>query len=710
MHKDGTVTAPAAVALKQDPDVFDPSPSPSGRDDGPTISGRCIDRNDFLHENEHSSHDGSPRSNSADGHLDPNGQPSSRPPRYPRTSNSRKPPSGGSKGDRVGTSGGGIFKQAAVEVLRQEGRLLTTGEITRLALHRQLINCSGKTPEATMASALYTDIKRKESQSVFIRPNEGKFGLREWVEIGGLPARFFLTSIQDAGLVSDPTVAATAAATAAVVSGAGPGTLAIPPSSTTSAAGVTVPPSVQFNIPLPPQQQQYHLSRPSSSTAPPPPPMFKDMPDGLMELLTAAEVAGELSSDDDDRVGYDDEQGGYAAHGRHQYSDMMTVSLEKGDRGGNGGEVGTYGTRRGKRKVGRPAKYRQPTSSGADFLAEVLRSQAGGGGGPGRRKRGASDGGSGGGGGRGPSRLGQQQQRATSSAYADEDEDDLLARLGLLEDGVNDEDDEYEGSFSAAMMAMMGGGKRKRPVFTLPPPITYEAPRYVPPPVISPEQDEEERKKGGEASYYAPGAMEEKGNKEQINSLNVSGSGRNNRKGKRGGFAAQQGGAAARKGGGGGGASAPPPQQQQQQQAAVEENLSLQQVEERVASLEQSLGASHPEVGKGYLYLARRLMADSTMPEQSRRRAELALTRAQEIMTVCQYAMRRTEGPSCGLSFAMVHQQIYLAAAAAAMQQHQQQQLGGEVQGGPGTTDGAMDPHSLAAIAAAAAVAPFHSP
>ena len=705
MHKDGTVAAPVAITLKQDPDVFEPSPSASGRDDCANISGKYIDRNDYLHDNEHSSQDGSPRSNSADG-LDPNGQPSSRP-RYPRISNSRKPSSGGSKGDRGGTSGGGIFKQAAVEVLRQEGRLLTTGEITRLALHRQLINCSGKTPEATMASALYTDIKRKESQSVFIRPNEGKFGLREWVEIGGLPARFFLTSIQDAGLVSNPTVAAaaTAAASAAIVSEAGPGALSIPPSSMTSAGGVTVPPSVQ----LPPQQQQqYHLSRPSSSTAPPPPPMFNDMPDGLMELLTAAEVAGEFSSDDDDRGEYDDEQGGYAAQGCPQYSDVMIRALKKGDRGGIGGEVGTYGSRRGKRKVGRPAKYRQPTSSGADFLTEVLRSQAGGGGGPGRRKRGASGGGGGGGGGGGrrPSRLGQQQQRATSSAYADEDEDDLLAHLGLLEDGVNDEDDEYEGSFSAAMMAMMRGGKRKRPVFTLPPPITYEAPRYVPPPVISPEQDDEERKKGGEASYYAPGAMEEKGNKEQLNSLNVSGSGRNSRKGKRGGSAAQQG---------GGGASAPPPQQQQQQQAAVEENLSLQQVEERVASLEQTLGTSHPEVGKGYLYLARMLMADSTMPEQSRRRAELALTRAQEIMTVCQYAMRRTEGPSCGLSFAMVHQQIYLAAAAAAMHQHQQQQLGGEGQGGPGVNnpkDGAMDmdPHSLAAIAAAAAVAPFYSP
>jgi hypothetical protein len=55
-----------------------------------------------------------------------------------------------------------------------------TGEIARAALKKGLIKCSGKTPEATMASALYTDIKRKELSSVFIRPREGLFGLREW--------------------------------------------------------------------------------------------------------------------------------------------------------------------------------------------------------------------------------------------------------------------------------------------------------------------------------------------------------------------------------------------------------------------------------------------------------------------------------------------------------------------------------------------------
>lgn len=39
----------------------------------------------------------------------------------------------------------------------------------RVALERGLIQSQGKTPEATMASALYTDVKRKAEKSVFTR-------------------------------------------------------------------------------------------------------------------------------------------------------------------------------------------------------------------------------------------------------------------------------------------------------------------------------------------------------------------------------------------------------------------------------------------------------------------------------------------------------------------------------------------------------------
>ncbi|KAL6756840.1 hypothetical protein V8C86DRAFT_41277 [Haematococcus lacustris] len=65
--------------------------------------------------------------------------------------------------------GGGIYKSAAVAVLRQERKLMTTGEITRLALERHIIVGNVKTPDSTMASALYTDVKRKRERSVFTR-------------------------------------------------------------------------------------------------------------------------------------------------------------------------------------------------------------------------------------------------------------------------------------------------------------------------------------------------------------------------------------------------------------------------------------------------------------------------------------------------------------------------------------------------------------
>ena len=38
-----------------------------------------------------------------------------------------------------------------------------------------------------MASALYTDVKRKPETSVFTRPEEGLFGLREWEDEGFVP-------------------------------------------------------------------------------------------------------------------------------------------------------------------------------------------------------------------------------------------------------------------------------------------------------------------------------------------------------------------------------------------------------------------------------------------------------------------------------------------------------------------------------------------
>ncbi|GFR48405.1 hypothetical protein Agub_g10299 [Astrephomene gubernaculifera] len=76
---------------------------------------------------------------------------------------------------------GGVFKSAAFEILKQEERLMTSGEITKLAMERKLLKCTGKTPENTMASALYTEVRKKAHTTVFIKPKEGLFGLKAWL-------------------------------------------------------------------------------------------------------------------------------------------------------------------------------------------------------------------------------------------------------------------------------------------------------------------------------------------------------------------------------------------------------------------------------------------------------------------------------------------------------------------------------------------------
>eukprot|EP00877_Chromochloris_zofingiensis_P006994 jgi/Chrzof1/2548/Cz11g19210.t1 len=82
----------------------------------------------------------------------------------------------------AGGGQGGIFKTAAIEVLNQEKRLMATGEITRIALERKLLACQGKTPDATMASALYTDVRKRGGSSPFIKPKQGLFGLKSWLD------------------------------------------------------------------------------------------------------------------------------------------------------------------------------------------------------------------------------------------------------------------------------------------------------------------------------------------------------------------------------------------------------------------------------------------------------------------------------------------------------------------------------------------------
>ena len=72
------------------------------------------------------------------------------------------------------------YKEAAVQVLEEAGQPLHYGEIARRAVAQELINPRGLTPEATMGAQLYSDIKRRATESPFRRERRGVFGLAEW--------------------------------------------------------------------------------------------------------------------------------------------------------------------------------------------------------------------------------------------------------------------------------------------------------------------------------------------------------------------------------------------------------------------------------------------------------------------------------------------------------------------------------------------------
>jgi restriction system protein len=72
------------------------------------------------------------------------------------------------------------YKEAAVQVLEEAAQPLHYREIARRSVDEELINPQGLTPEATMGAQLYSDIKRRGSESLFRRERRGVFGLAEW--------------------------------------------------------------------------------------------------------------------------------------------------------------------------------------------------------------------------------------------------------------------------------------------------------------------------------------------------------------------------------------------------------------------------------------------------------------------------------------------------------------------------------------------------
>jgi len=71
------------------------------------------------------------------------------------------------------------IKQAAVQVLREAGQPLAANEISQRLLAQGLWKTEGKTPHATVAARLYTDIKKLGGDSPFRQVGPNTFALRD---------------------------------------------------------------------------------------------------------------------------------------------------------------------------------------------------------------------------------------------------------------------------------------------------------------------------------------------------------------------------------------------------------------------------------------------------------------------------------------------------------------------------------------------------
>lgn len=69
------------------------------------------------------------------------------------------------------------YKAAALTILKKSEKALSAREIVVEAIKLKLIKPEGKTPEASMAARIYTDIKNN-TKSKFIKSSKGKFRLR----------------------------------------------------------------------------------------------------------------------------------------------------------------------------------------------------------------------------------------------------------------------------------------------------------------------------------------------------------------------------------------------------------------------------------------------------------------------------------------------------------------------------------------------------
>jgi DNA-directed RNA polymerase delta subunit len=72
------------------------------------------------------------------------------------------------------------YKQAALFLLERERRPMTAREIVSIAINEGLIESSGKTPDATLAGQIYTEMQRAGEQFPIKLVGPRTYGLKEW--------------------------------------------------------------------------------------------------------------------------------------------------------------------------------------------------------------------------------------------------------------------------------------------------------------------------------------------------------------------------------------------------------------------------------------------------------------------------------------------------------------------------------------------------
>ena len=74
-------------------------------------------------------------------------------------------------------------KEAAIQMLRVADGAMSAQEISDRILAEGLWQTSGKTPHATVAARLYSDIKKHGDASPFVQVGKNMFGLRDGVVV-----------------------------------------------------------------------------------------------------------------------------------------------------------------------------------------------------------------------------------------------------------------------------------------------------------------------------------------------------------------------------------------------------------------------------------------------------------------------------------------------------------------------------------------------